>query len=210
MIAVPAALAVVARLAAASEMRPKDPDPLVPVVATVPDAVLEIRYAFDGNVFGGALYPFPAAYLRRSTALKLKKAADALRDEGFRLVIYDAYRPLSVQKKMWAAKPNRKFVADPSKGGSNHNRGAAVDVGLATGAGRRAPMPTEFDDFSHRAAHRARAAASEARRNLEVLRGAMEAAGFKPLPEEWWHYDDPAAAKQPALDVGFDELEKSL
>ncbi len=190
-------------------MASKDKDPLVPVIATVPDAVLEIRYAFDGNAFGKALYPFPAAYLRRSTALKLKKAADALREEGLRLVIFDAYRPLSVQKKMWKEKPDRNFVADPSRGGSNHNRGAAVDVALAGPDGRRVPMPSEFDEFGPRAAHGA-AASPKARANVELLRRAMESAGFRALREEWWHYDDPAAAGEPALDATFEELEKSF
>src|SRR4051812_40611540 len=109
-------------------------DPLVPIRDLIPDAILDVRYATADNLTGRALYPFPAALLRRSAAERLAKAAGALRAEGLRLVVYDAYRPLSVQKALWAAKPDPTFVADPAKG-SSHNRGGAVDLGLADAAG---------------------------------------------------------------------------
>jgi zinc D-Ala-D-Ala dipeptidase len=195
-------------VAASSMAKTSDEDPLVPIVATVPDAVLEIRYAFDGNAFGKALYPTPSAYLRRSAARRLKKAADALRKLGYRMVIFDAYRPLSVQKKMWAAKPDRRYVADPAKG-SNHNRGAAVDVGLATPGGRLVPFPSEFDQFGPQSAHGA-PAEEEEKRHREALKAAMEKAGFKPLAEEWWHYDDLEAARGEVLDISFEKLEREL
>lgn len=182
-------------------------DPLVDVRTVVPGVVLDVRYATKRNVLGKAVYPESAAFLRRSTAAKLARAAEALRSRGRRLVIYDAYRPLSVQRLLWAAKPDRRFVADPATG-SAHNRGGAVDAGLAGADGKPVALPTGFDEFGPRAAHGARGIPPEAAANAAELKAAMESAGFKPLKEEWWHYEDPAAKDWPLLDVPFKELAK--
>ena len=182
-------------------------DPLVDVRTAVPGVVLDLRYATAQNFMGRAVYPVPAAFLRRSTAEKLAKAAEALRARGRRLVIFDAYRPLSDQKLMWAAKPDRRFVADPARG-SAHNRGGAVDVGLADAQGRHVPMPTDFDAFGPAAAHGAPGIPPAARAEAENLKAAMEGAGFKSLAEEWWHYQDPAARDWPLLDISLEDISK--
>ncbi|MFI5362877.1 MAG: M15 family metallopeptidase, partial [Elusimicrobiota bacterium] len=129
-------------------------DPLVDVRTAAPDVVLDMRYATARNILGKAVYPSPAAFLRRSTAAKLARATRALAARGRRLVIYDAYRPLSVQRLLWAAKPDRRFVADPARG-SVHNRGGAVDGGV--GAARRAPgaMPPPLEQLGTRGPRRA-------------------------------------------------------
>ena len=179
--------------------------PLVDLRQTVPGVVLEIRYAGPENFLGRALYSRPAAFLRRSSAEKLSKAAESLRAKGLRLMVFDAYRPLSVQRLMWEAKPDLRYVADPARG-SAHNRGGAVDVGLCDAAGRPLAMPSAFDEFGPRAAHDAPGASPEARANARVLKAAMEEAGFVPLAAEWWHYRDPASKDWPLLDVPLEEL----
>lgn len=180
-------------------------DPLIDLQALIPDAVLDIRYATKDNLTGRPLYPFAAAYLRRTAAAKLVKAAAKLRSKGLRLVIYDAYRPLSVQKALWAAMPDARYVADPAKG-SSHNRGGAVDLGLADEAGRALAMPSEFDDFSARARHGAAGVPPQARRNADILKAALETAGFESLADEWWHYRDPDAKSWPILDIPFEQV----
>lgn len=180
-------------------------NPLIDLQALIPDAVLDIRYATKDNLTGRALYPFPAAFLRRSAAEKLVKAAADLRARKLRLVIYDAYRPLSVQKALWAAKPDARYVADPAKG-SSHNRAAAVDLALADEAGKALPMPSRFDDFSTRAHHGAKGVKPGPRRNAEILKSALEKAGFESLREEWWHYRDPDAKSWPILDIPFEQV----
>ena len=182
-------------------------DPLVDVRTVVPGVVLDVRYATSRNILGKAVYPETAAFLRRSTAVKLARAAKALAARGRRLVIYDAYRPLSVQRLLWEAKPDRRFVADPARG-SIHNRGGAVDAGLADARGNPVEMPTGFDEFGPRAAHGAAGVPAAAAANAAELKAAMTEAGFKPLAEEWWHYEDPAAKGWPLLDVPFKELAK--
>lgn len=180
-------------------------DPLVDLGKAVPDAVLEMRYAGKDNFLGRAVYPVPAAFLRRSSAAKLAKAAAALRAKGLRLTVFDAYRPLSVQRAMWKAKPDSRFVADPARG-SAHNRGGAVDVGLCDAAGKALPMPSPFDEFGPRAAHDAPGASPEQRANARTLKTAMESAGFASLAEEWWHYRDPDSKSWPLLDIPLEEL----
>lgn len=183
-------------------------NPLVDLRKAVPGVVFDVRYATPRNMLGKAVYPKAAAYLRRSTAEKFARAQRILAARGRRLIVYDAYRPLSVQRLLWAAKPDRRFVADPSARGSVHNRGGAVDVGLAGADGKPVALPTAFDDFSPRAARGAKGVPPEAAANAAELESAMKTAGFKPLPEEWWHYDDPAAKDWPLLDVPFEELAK--
>ena len=182
-------------------------DPLVDVRTLAPGVVIDVRYATPRNFLGKAVYPKSAAFLRRSAAAKLARAAAALGARGRRLVVYDAYRPLSVQRLLWAAKPDRRFVADPARG-SVHNRGGAVDVGLAGADGKPLAMPTGFDEFTPLAAHGAKGVPPEAAANAAQLKAAMEAAGFKSLAEEWWHYEDPAAKDWPLLDVPFTELSR--
>lgn len=180
-------------------------DPLIDLRTLIPDAVLDIRYATRNNLAGRPLYPFAAAFLRRSAAEKLARAAADLRARGLRLVIYDAYRPLSAQKALWAAKPDARFVADPAKG-SSHNRGGAVDAALADAAGKALPMPSDFDDFGPRGRHGAAGVPAEARRNAETLKSALEAAGFVSLADEWWHYRDSDAPGWPLLDIPFEKV----
>lgn len=180
-------------------------DPLVDLQALIPDAVLDIRYATKDNLTGRPLYPVAAAFLRRSAAAKLVKAAANLRSRGLRLVIYDAYRPLSAQKALWAAKPDPTFVANPEKG-SSHNRAGAVDAALADASGRPLPMPSAFDEFGPRARHGAPGVPADARRNAETLKAALEKAGFESFKDEWWHYRDADAKDWPLLDIPLDQV----
>ena len=94
-------------------------------------------------------------------------------------------------------------MASPARG-SNHNRGAAVDVGLASADGGEVEMPSAYDAFERRAHANARDGVSPAaRRNREALRRAMEAEGFRVNRMEWWHFDAPEARGAPVLDVPF-------
>lgn len=172
---------------------------LVDLQELIPDCVLDIRYASSRNFLGRAVYAAPRALLRESAAAKVAAAARALRREGLRLVIHDAYRPLAVQRLMWELTPDRRFVADPARG-SQHNRGAAVDCALADGDGRALAMPSDYDEFTERAAHSYGGGLPETLERRSALRRAMEGAGLRALEAEWWHYSDPDGAGWPLLD----------
>lgn len=179
-----------------AEAKPREkPTDLVEVSAVIPDAVIDIRYATDDNFTGKQLYPVATCKLRRAVATRLAKAAAALREQGRRLLIWDCYRPTSIQKELWKRVPDPRYVANPKKG-SRHSRGAAVDLALVDAAGKPVTLPTAYDDFS-KAAHRVNALKGEQGAEARRLETAMKAAGFVPMPTEWWHFDAPDAARYP-------------
>ena len=173
---------------------------LTDATSRVTALVVDLRYATDDNFLKKAVYPKGSrCLLLEESATRLKAAADALSPRGFRLKVWDCFRPHAVQFEMWKIMPRPGYVADP-KFGSNHNRGGAVDLTLVTADGKDVEMPTPFDSFQ-KAAHHGYAGGSEAsRKNREVLKTAMEAAGFVKNPMEWWHWDLPDARKRPILD----------
>jgi D-alanyl-D-alanine dipeptidase len=188
-------------VAASSQAKePVVPSKLVEVTSRIPDAVLDLRYATANNFMGKQVYPDGSRCLLLPEALdRLVKAADALRAQGYRLRLYDCYRPLSVQWELWKILPKPGYVADPRKG-SHHNRGAAVDLGLSYLEGNEVEHPTPFDTFTPAAHHGYPGASPAATRHRELLREAMEAAGFRKNRMEWWHYALPGAAQYPVLD----------
>ena len=174
---------------------------LVDAAASVPGLSVELRYATEDNFLGKAVYPDKArCLLLRPVAARLATAARALAPSGYRLRVWDCYRPLHVQWAMWRLVPRKGYVADP-RTGSNHNRGAAVDVTLDHDDGTPVEMPTPFDTFGPAAHQGSTAGTAEARENRELLRKAMVDAGFPPNRMEWWHYDAPEARRAPVLDV---------
>ncbi len=195
------ALSLLAPLASPPPEAPAG-DALVDAAERVPGLVLDLRYATDDNFLKRRLYlaPHPRCLLRASVAARLAAAQAALRPRGFGLKVFDCYRPFSVQKVMWDAVPQRGLVAPPSLGGSNHNRGAAVDASLVRLDGSPVAMPTDFDDFSKAARINSKLPPPEAQRHREILQSAMAAAGFKLMFMEWWHFDDPDAVRFRTLD----------
>lgn len=178
------------------------PNDLVDIKTVDPTIVVDMRYATANNFTGQQIYPVAKCYLRRDIADHLHKVQQSLQQRGLGLKVWDCYRPFSVQQKLWAIKPDTRYVARPVETdgvpteGSKHNRGAAVDVTLVDAAGNDQPVPTDFDDFSDRA-HRnvLRGVTKQALRNMRLLEVAMVREGFEPLPTEWWHFDGPGWEK---------------
>ena len=154
-------------------------DPLVDAAPLVPGLVVRLAYAGPRNVVGRPLYPrnMPCL-LRRSVAERLALAARSLRTKGFRLLVYDCWRGPEAQRALWKAHPHPGAVADPRRG----------SLALADLAGEPLPMPTGFDDFGPQAAAEAALPEGPAKAHREALRAAMEAAGFRVNPAEWWHF----------------------
>jgi D-alanyl-D-alanine dipeptidase len=177
--------------------------PVVDATETVKDLMVDMKYATPDNFLKQKVYPDGArCLLLPDAAERLAKAAEKLRAQGYRLKVYDCYRPIAVQWQMWKLVPNPGYVANPKKGG-NHNRGAAVDLTLVTMDGAEVEMPTAFDAFEKAAHHGYKGGTEASRKHREILRAAMEGAGFKRNAMEWWHYDLPGATKLPVLDVPF-------
>jgi D-alanyl-D-alanine dipeptidase len=104
-----------------------------------------------------------------------------------RLIAWDCTRSAEAQAALWKAHPQPGSVADPARG-SLHERGVAVDLGLAGLSGAPVEMPTKFDEFGPKAAADAPLPDGPAREHREALKAAMYAAGFRVNPKEWWHY----------------------
>jgi D-alanyl-D-alanine dipeptidase len=114
-----------------------------------------------------------------------------LREKGYGLLVFDAYRPWSVTRLFWEETPpsKRAFVANPRQG-SKHNRGTAVDLTLYDLAtGREAAMPSAYDEFTARAHPRYAGGPPGARARRDLLRAALEREGFTVEPNEWWHFN---------------------
>ena len=175
-------------------------DPLVDASKVVPGLIVDLRYATANNFLHKRIYPKGArCLLRASVADRLAIAAKELAKDGFRLVAWDCYRPPSAQEAMWKLFPHPGFVADP-KHGSNHSRGAAVDVSLADADGRPLEMPTDFDSFTPQAHLGAHVSAIADRHRVQLIH-AMLAAGFHTILKEWWHYNAPHGNELPMLEA---------
>ncbi|HWE23335.1 MAG TPA: M15 family metallopeptidase, partial [Myxococcales bacterium] len=154
-------------------------DPLTDVSAIVPDLVVRLAYATPENAAGRVLYPKGArCLLRKSVAERVALAAATLRKQGVRLIAYDCWRSHAAQEALWKAHPHPGSVADPRRG-SLHERGVAIDVGLADLDGVPVEMPTAFDAFGPEAAADAPIADGPAKAHRDALRTAMHAAGFR-------------------------------
>lgn len=163
---------------------------------------VNLMYAADSNFTGVVLYDdLREAYLHPEAAQALLKAQKELHTlfPGYNLLVKDAARPMSVQKKMFRVvqgTPKANYVANPAKGGGLHNYGLAVDITIADENGNELPMGTPVDHLGPEAnidreeQMVARGVISETeRQNRLLLRRVMTTAGFKPLRTEWWHFN---------------------
>ena len=174
----------------------------------VPDALLEIRYYSTFNFIGDRIegYEAPVALMTREGAAALKKVSDAAIARGYRLKIYDAYRPQPAVDHFvrWAADPDdtrmkaffypdlekdRLFPEGYIAAHSGHSRGSTVDLTLFdTRAQREADMGGHFDCLGALSHFDYPDVTAPQRANRILLRDLMTAEGFRPLAEEWWHF----------------------
>jgi|GEM_PF-1079800 len=171
---------------------------LVFITDWIPTAYIDIRYASEDNFLGQKVYDFELPQLRYGTVRKLMEAQKRLEEKGFRLKIWDGYRPTSAQHRLWEIMPDARYVSDPSKGYSGHTRGNTVDLTIVTMDGREVIMPTDYDDFTA-AADRDYSDVSElAAENALMLEKIMTECGFRGYSKEWWHYTD--TTEYPVID----------
>lgn len=168
---------------------PQDED-FVKILDYIPDAIIDLRYATENNFTGMQIYTFEDAWLRYGTVKKLAEAADELREQGYRLKIWDAFRPPAAQWKLWEICPDPTYVSNPNKGYSSHSRGNTVDITLCYADGSEVLMPTGFDDFTPAADRDYSDVSDEAAKNARLLESVLSDFGFKPYSGEWWHFSD--------------------
>lgn len=173
-----------------TEKEPED-DEYVLVNKYIPDIYVELMYATDNNYTGVRIYDFTDAYLRYGTVKKLANVQKELKEQGYSLKIWDAYRPFEAQQKLWEVYPDPNYVANPANGMKKHNLGGTVDITMVAADGSVISMPTEFDDFSLKADRDySDIEDEEAVKNVMILQNAMENNGFTGYQGEWWDYSD--------------------
>lgn len=173
-----------------TEKEPED-DEYVLVNKYIPDIYVELMYATDNNFTGVRIYDFTDAYLRYGTVKKLANVQKELKEQGYSLKIWDAYRPFEAQQKLWEVYPDPNYVANPADGMKKHNLGGTVDITMVAADGTVISMPTEFDDFSLKADRNySDIDNEEAVNNVMILQSAMENNGFTGYQGEWWDYSD--------------------
>ncbi len=158
------------------------------------DFVYDMKYATEDNFLKAKVYDCAECFLRFKTVKALVKANTKFIKKGYHIKIYDCYRPLDIQKRMWKIVSNPEYVADPAKG-SIHNRGGAVDITLVDADGKELDMGTSFDFFGPEASHYFDNLSDEVKQNRALLKRIMKKSNFNSFDSEWWHYNLKNASK---------------
>ncbi|MBR6107942.1 MAG: M15 family metallopeptidase [Oscillospiraceae bacterium] len=174
----------------------------------VPDAILEMRYYTTYNFVGERIdgYESPCALLTREAAEALREVSDEMNQKGYRLKIYDAYRPQSAvdhfvrwadntgdtrMKAFFYPELNKSVLFDSGyiSRHSGHSRGSTVDLTLFDMLdGKDLDMGGTFDYFGARSHPDFNGISQEQYANRMLLRNAMTAHGFHGITTEWWHF----------------------
>ena len=160
---------------------------LIEITTVTHDVFIDIAYATENNFTGKPVYRAAKCFLHPEAEACLREAMRLAALQGWKLKIFDAYRPTEAQWKLWEHTPDPHFLADPAKG-SPHSRGVAVDLTLCMPDGTELDMGTAFDAFTPRSHHGHADVSPEAQKNRLLLMGIMTTAGWDFYRNEWWHY----------------------
>ncbi|RJS01964.1 M15 family metallopeptidase [Xanthomonas sp. CFBP 7698] len=195
---------------------------LIDVQRLAPNLAVDLRYAGSNNFTGRVVpgYLAPRCYLLRPAAEALARVAQRLESDGYRLQVFDCYRPVRAVQAFvaWAADlgdqstkaqyyprvDKRALLGDYIAETSGHSRGATLDLGLLDcrhGACAAVDMGTAFDFFDTRAHTDAPEITDAQRAQRRRLLRAMAAEGFANYPMEWWHF---TFRSEPTPDTAYD------
>lgn len=167
------------------------------------DFIYDMKYATEDNFLKAKVYDCPECLLRLKTVQALVRANNDFIKKGYKIKLFDCYRPLSIQNRMWEIVSNPKYVADPKKG-SIHNRGGAVDISLVDVNGKELDMGTSFDFFGIEASHNYSKLSKKVKSNRKFLKKIMISNGFNSFDSEWWHYNLKTALKDKVSNQKWD------
>lgn len=184
-------------------------DNLVRLLDLDEEFIIDLKYATEDNFTKQKIYNSNECYMNRNTAQLLLKAKEIFKNHGYRVKIWDAYRPVSAQIKLFEIVPIDDLVETPPDMSKplrlrhSHMNGLSVDLTLIGKDGKEIEMPTAFDDFSEMAGLGCNNIPESARKNAEYLRDVMESVGFKSYINEWWHFNDGITKPTPYSDIMF-------
>lgn len=195
-------------------------DHFVEVKSVIPDVIEDIRYNTSHNFVGRRIsgYEESVALLTKEASEALKIVADELRPKGYRIKIFDAYRPQSAVNhfRSWVGNlsdtiAKAEFYPDKDKSvlfeegyissRSRHCNGSTIDMTICTKDGRELDMGGSFDLFSERSSpSHTESLTTTQIANRSILRSVMESHGFVSATTEWWHF---RLNKEPFPDRSF-------
>lgn len=152
---------------------------------------LDVRYASTNNFMRSKFYVNERAFFNMSAADRLIEAKNELKELGYGIIVYDAYRPWFVTKMFWEGTPEnlKHFVANPENG-SSHNKGCAIDIGLYDiETGKSIDMISGYDEFTERAYPNYMGGSKKQRDIRDMLIKVMEKNDFTVYEYEWWHFN---------------------
>lgn len=164
---------------------------LVDLAQAVSELKFDLRYAQADNCFGQALTDDQRAFLDANAAQALAQAQQYLKPYGYGILVWEAYRPWSVSKLAYDALPaDKKSMLPAPEIGFSHNTGRSIDVSLyLLATGENAGMISGFDEPSVRQYASFAGGTTLERYRRDLLRSAMQMAGFTASETEWWHFD---------------------
>ncbi|MBL0318892.1 MAG: D-alanyl-D-alanine dipeptidase [Alphaproteobacteria bacterium] len=152
------------------------------------DIELDLVYATSSNFTGMPIYRRADCYLHIDAAAALQKAITLAKELGYRLKVFDGFRPHEAQWVLWKHTPDPNFISNPETGSMPHCRGVAVDLTLIDAQGNELDMGTAFDALIPLSHHGVTNISKESQHNRFILLGIMTAAGWDFYRNEWWHY----------------------
>jgi zinc D-Ala-D-Ala dipeptidase len=156
---------------------------------------IDIKYATSDNFTKKQIYPCGKCFLRPEATEKIVKAHKILKEKyGYGLKMFDCYRPLPAQQRLWDVVPNADYVTPPSKG-SMHNKGLAVDLTIVDKDGKELNMGTPYDFFGKEAHTDNLSLPKQVLENRNILKSVMNEVGFNGIRTEWWHFSLNAGAE---------------
>lgn len=164
---------------------------LVDLAQAVPGLKFDLRYAQADNCFGQAITDDQRAFLDADAAQALAQAQQYLKPYGYGILVWEAYRPWSVSKLAYDALPaDKKSMLPAPEAGFSHNTGCSIDVSLyLLATGENTGMISDFDEPSVRQYADFAGGTTLERYRRDLLRRAMQMAGFTASETEWWHFD---------------------
>ena len=171
------------------------------------DVKVSMKLSTNDTTIKEPFYTRNLCMLQYDTVLMLKKAIERFRRDGYTIVIYDAYRPTSVQQRWFDVVRVHKWVADPKRGfGGVHDRGTAIDMSLIDKDGNELEMPTPMHTFTEESARSSEVMSETARANMDYMTNVMWACGFTYINSEWWHFQNKDTANYLPTDHPIDEI----
>ncbi len=172
---------------------------LVEITADKFDLTIDLIYFTAHNFTNKPVYKSDKCLIHKDAITPLKNAIKLAGSLGYKLKIFDAFRPSDAQWVLWRHTPDPDFLADP-RIGSPHSRGVAVDLTLINIKGEELDMGTGFDEFTEKSHHGYTNISRSSQINRYILLGIMTASGWDYYKNEWWHYQLFDSKRYPLLD----------